>query len=93
MEIVLTLKSLKNGKTTYDFEPEEDEELELEDEADLVRPFASGEATKLCLCSTRFNLGVPPLETTLFSSLRSKYVPNLVQQAPIFFLFSVGNRS
>ena len=72
MEIVLTLKSLKNGKTTYDFEPEEDEELELEDEADLVRPFASGEATKLCLCSTRFNLGVPPLETTLFSSLRSK---------------------
>ena len=72
---------------TYDFEPEEDEELELEDEADLVRPFASGEATKLCLCSTRFNLGVPPLETTLFSSLRSKYVPNLVQQAPIFFSF------
>ena len=57
---------------TYDFEPEEDEELELDEEADLVLPFASGEATKLCLCSTRFNLGVAPLETTLFSSLRSK---------------------
>ena len=71
--------------STYGWECSDEEELlELEDEAVLVLPLASGEATKLCLCSTRFNLGVAPLETILLSSLRSKYVPNFVQQAPIF---------
>ena len=84
--------------STYGWECSDEEELlELEDEAVLVLPLASGEATKLCLCSTRFNLGVAPLETILLSSLRSKYVPNFVQQAPIFssfcVSFSVGNSS